>query len=31
VSEGPPFSAPIPYRVGEIVLRDDRFMFCDIE
>ena len=31
VSEGPPFSAPIPYRVGETVLRDDRFMFCDIE
>jgi len=31
VSEGPPFSAPIPYRVGQTVLRDDRFMFCDIE
>jgi uncharacterized protein (TIGR00290 family) len=31
VSEGPPFSAAIPYRVGETVLRDDRFMFCDIE
>lgn len=31
VSDGPPFSAPIPYRVGETVLRDDRFMFCDIE
>jgi uncharacterized protein (TIGR00290 family) len=31
VSAGPPFSASIPYRVGETVLRDDRFMFCDIE
>ena len=31
VSDGPPFSAPIAYRVGETVLRDDRFMFCDIE
>lgn len=31
VSDGPPFSAPIPYSVGETVLRDDRFMFCDIE
>jgi uncharacterized protein (TIGR00290 family) len=31
VSGGPLFSAPIPYRVGETVLRDDRFMFCDIE
>lgn len=31
VSDGPPFSAPIPYHVGETVLRDDRFMFCDIE
>lgn len=31
VSDGPPFSAPISYSVGETVLRDDRFMFCDIE
>jgi len=31
VSDGPPFSAPIPYRVGETVLRDDRFVFCDLE
>jgi len=31
VSDGPQFSAPIPYRVGETVLRDERFMFCDIE
>ena len=31
VSEGPAFSTAIPHRVGETVLRDDRFMFCDIE
>jgi len=31
VSNGPQFSAPIPYRVGKTVLRDERFMFCDIE
>lgn len=31
VSDGPPFRTPIPYSVGETVLRDDRFMFCDIE
>ncbi len=31
VSDGPPFSAAIPYVVGEKVLRDDRFMFCDIQ
>ena len=30
VSDGPGFSAPIVYRVGEKVLRDDRFMFCDL-
>lgn len=31
VSGGPPFSEAIPYRVGETVLREGRFMFCDIE
>jgi diphthamide synthase (EF-2-diphthine--ammonia ligase) len=31
VSGGPPFNGPIAYRVGERVLRDDRFMFCDLE
>ena len=31
VSNAPQFSAPIPYRVGETVLRDERFMYCDIE
>lgn len=31
VSDGPVFDAPIPYRVGQTVLRDERFMFCDIE
>lgn len=30
VTDGPPFSAAIPYVVGEKVLRDDRFMFCDM-
>jgi uncharacterized protein (TIGR00290 family) len=31
VSDGPLFDAPIPYRLGETVLREQRFMFCDIE
>lgn len=31
VSDGPLFTEPIPYRVGETVLREHRFMFCDIE
>ena len=31
VSNGPQFREPVSYRVGETVLRDDRFMFCDIE
>ncbi len=31
VSDGPPFITAIPYIVGEKVLRDDRFMFCDIQ
>jgi len=31
VSKAPSFSRAIPHRVGETVLRDDRFMFCDIE
>lgn len=31
VSGGPPFNDAIPYRVGETVLREGRFMFCDIE
>ncbi|MGH9420774.1 MAG: ATP-binding protein, partial [Thermoanaerobaculia bacterium] len=31
VSDGPPFSAAIPYIIGEKVLRDGRFMFCDIQ
>jgi uncharacterized protein (TIGR00290 family) len=31
VSDGPPFNGAIEYRVGERVLRDDRFMFCDLE
>ena len=31
VSNGPQFREPVSYRVGQTVLRDDRFMFCDIE
>jgi len=31
VSNGPQFREPISYRIGQTVLRDDRFMFCDIE
>lgn len=31
VSDGPQFREPVSYRVGQTVLRDDRFMFCDIE
>ena len=31
VSDAPLFRNSIPHRVGEMVLRDDRFMFCDIE
>jgi len=30
VSDGPPFTAPIQYTCGEKVLRDDRFMYCDL-
>jgi diphthamide synthase (EF-2-diphthine--ammonia ligase) len=30
VSGGPIFAAPIESRVGESVLRDERFMYCDI-
>lgn len=31
VSHAPDFSSPIAYRVGETVMRDNRFMFADIE
>ncbi|HEU0299227.1 MAG TPA: hypothetical protein VFR37_07235 [Longimicrobium sp.] len=30
VSAGPGFAAPVPYRVGEVVIRDERFAFCDL-
>jgi uncharacterized protein (TIGR00290 family) len=30
VSDGPLFDAPISYTIGEKVLRDDRFMYCDL-
>jgi uncharacterized protein (TIGR00290 family) len=31
VSAGPPFKEPVPCRIGSKVLRDNRFMYCDIE
>jgi uncharacterized protein (TIGR00290 family) len=31
VYDGPIFSKPIPVERGEIVLRDDRFCFCDLK
>ena len=30
VSDGPPFTEPVPYQCGERVLRDQRFMYCDL-
>jgi uncharacterized protein (TIGR00290 family) len=30
VSAGPGFRHPVPYTVGEVVLRMDRFAFCDL-
>jgi len=27
---GPVFNRPVPHRLGEIVLRDERFNFCDV-
>lgn len=30
VSAGPGFRAPVPYRVGEVVLRGERFAYCDL-
>jgi len=30
VSDGPIFDEPIEVELGEIVLRDDRFAFCDL-
>jgi uncharacterized protein (TIGR00290 family) len=30
VSAGPGFATPVPYRVGEVVLRDERFAYCDL-
>jgi uncharacterized protein (TIGR00290 family) len=31
VANGPIFSRPVPYRRGEVVLRDERFVYCDLE
>lgn len=30
VSDGPGFATPVAYDVGEIVLRDERFAYCDL-
>ena len=30
VSNGPGFSSPVPYSVGEVVIRDSRFAYCDL-
>lgn len=30
VADGPIFSRPVPYAVGETVLRDGRFAYCDL-
>jgi len=30
VSAGPGFDNPVPHTVGECVLRDNRFMYCDL-
>jgi uncharacterized protein (TIGR00290 family) len=30
VSDGPPFIEAVSYTTGETVLRDDRFMYCDL-
>jgi uncharacterized protein (TIGR00290 family) len=30
VSDGPGFRAPVPYHVGEVVMRGDRFAYCDL-
>jgi uncharacterized protein (TIGR00290 family) len=30
VSDGPGFTAPVRYETGEVVLRDERFAFCDL-
>jgi diphthamide synthase (EF-2-diphthine--ammonia ligase) len=30
VSDGPGFKQPVEYRVGEVVLREERFAYCDL-
>lgn len=30
VYDGPLFSTPVPFTIGDIVLRDDRFWYCDL-
>lgn len=31
VFDGPMFSAPVPYTRGEVILRDNRFWYCDLQ
>lgn len=30
VSDGPMFAAPVPYQIGEVVMREERFAYCDL-
>jgi diphthamide synthase (EF-2-diphthine--ammonia ligase) len=30
VHDGPLFREPVAHQIGEVVLRDDRFCFCDL-
>jgi diphthamide synthase (EF-2-diphthine--ammonia ligase) len=30
VSDGPIFGAPVPYVTGEVVMREERFAYCDL-
>jgi uncharacterized protein (TIGR00290 family) len=30
VSDGPIFSAPVPHGVGDVVMREERFAYCDL-
>lgn len=30
VSDGPGFGAPVPYAVGQVVMRGERFAYCDL-
>ena len=30
VSDGPMFAAPVPYQIGDVVTREERFVYCDL-